>query len=30
MDEHGRYWWFMWAMPRLRPHRGSGVFAAID
>lgn len=24
-DEKGRNWWWMWAMPRLRPHRGSGV-----
>ena len=24
-DEKGRHWWWMWAMPRFRPHRGSGV-----
>ena len=24
-DERGRHWWWMWAMPRFRPHRGSGV-----
>ena len=25
VDEKGRHWWWMWAMPRFRPHRGSGV-----
>ena len=24
-DERGKYWWVMWAMPRWRPHRGTGV-----
>jgi hypothetical protein len=24
-DERGRNWWWLWAMPRLKPHRGTGV-----
>ena len=25
-DETGRYWWIKWAMPRIAPHRGTGVY----
>lgn len=25
-DERGKYWWFMWMMPRTRRHSSSGVF----
>lgn len=24
-DEHGRFWWVTWALPRLRPHSCNGV-----
>ena len=24
-DERGRYWFLAWAMPRIKPHRGTGV-----
>jgi len=23
-DERGRFWWLMWASPRIRPHSGDG------
>ena len=29
-DERGRNWWWLWAMPRLRPHRGTGVPIVVE
>lgn len=27
-DEHGEYWYVAWCLPRIRAHRGSGVYYA--
>lgn len=27
-DEHGKYWYIAWCLPRLRAHQGSGVYYA--
>ena len=29
-DEKGRYWWILWAMPRVKPHRGTGVPICVE
>jgi palmitoyltransferase len=29
-DERGKYWWFAWAAPRLKPHGGTGVPVAAE
>jgi len=29
-DERGRNWWWLWAMPRLKPHRGTGVPIVVE
>jgi hypothetical protein len=29
-DERGRNWWWLWAMPRFKPHRGTGVPIVVE